>query len=241
MAERSVRTGEWMNQSRLSRGGAALTVLVIILTLLSCGGDKETAENTARPLPAVTIRAELLGMMFDEHQAREILDSVVAESGWNSPESKAATAEESRIDSVNQARLKEIVTEYGWPGKSLVGEEAALAAFLILQHADLDLQKEYLPLFEAAAEKGEVAPMHLAMLQDRILRRQDQPQIYGTQLWNDPSTGELGLYPVRDSASVDIRRDSVGLRPIGDYLRNMGIDPDTMTPPIQIQITPSEE
>jgi hypothetical protein len=32
-----------------------------------------------------------------------------------------------------------------------------------------------------------------------------------------------------DSANVDIRRDSVGMGPIADYLRAMGIDPDTMT------------
>lgn len=236
MAERIIRVGEWMNQLKLSRGGVVLTLFVLTLTLLSCGGEKEAVEDTARPLLAVTIRAELLSMMYEEQAAREVLDSVVAEKGWNSPEGKAASREEDRIDSANQVRLQEIVAEYGWPGKSLVGEEAALGAFLILQHADLSLQQEYLPMFEAAAEKGEVEPTHLAMLQDRILMRQGRKQHYGTQLWNDPSTGELGLYPIRDSVNVDARRDSVGLGPIGDYLRSFGIDPDTMTLPIEIRV-----
>lgn len=249
MAEKTIQIGERINRLTLSQTVILLALLVLTVSLLSCVSEKEVAEdtqktkNTTRTIPAVTVRAELLAMMFDEQQARDILDSVVAESGWNSPAGKAASAEENRIDSANQIRLKEIVNEYGWPGRSLVGDEAALGAFLILQHADLSLQQKYLPLFEAAAEKGEVAPIHLAMLRDRILMRQDQPQIYGTQLWNDPSTGELGLYPVRDSASVDVRRDSVGLGPIGDYLRSFGIDPDTMTTPTspyEIIITPSE-
>ncbi len=242
MAERIIRIGERMKQTWCSRGATILTFCVMTMALLSCGGEQDKSDKTDRIVPAVTVRAELIAMMTAEQQVRDEFDSIVAEFGWRTPEADSASAREVRVDRANQARLKEIVTEFGWPGRSLVGDTAALGAFLILQHAQLSVQQEYLPLFEAAARNGEVHPMHLAMLQDRILKRQGEDQIYGTQMWNDPSTGELGLYPVRDSANVDIRRDSVGLGPIREYLLSFGVDPDTMTveTPLEIHVSPTE-
>ncbi len=36
------------------------------------------------------------------------------------------------------ARLQEIVAEHGWPGRSLAGEDGADAAWLVLQHTQLE-------------------------------------------------------------------------------------------------------
>lgn len=238
MARRSVQTGEKLTRPSGCRAWGMLFAALMAVSFASCGGNNEDAKSQPRNVPAITVRSELLAMMYDDQRTRDELDSIVAESGWNSPEGKAAAAEDKRVDSANEARLKEIVAEYGWPGKSLVGEQAALGAFLILQGADLATQEEFLPLFAEAATKGEVLPMQHAMLQDRILMRKGAEQIFGTQLWNDPSSGKLGLYPIRDSSNVDVRRDSVGLGPIGDYLRAMGLNPDTMTviPPVEVHL-----
>ena len=54
--------------------------------------------------------------------------------------------EQSRKDAINVTRLREIISKYGWPGRSMVGRDGATAAFLILQHADHETQVEYLPL-----------------------------------------------------------------------------------------------
>jgi hypothetical protein len=43
------------------------------------------------------------------------------------------------------ARIAEIVEQHGWPGRSLVGDEAASAAWLLVQHSDRD------PDFQARA------------------------------------------------------------------------------------------
>ena len=77
----------------------------------------------------------------------------------------------------NLIRLKEIISEHGWPGQSMVGREAAIAAFLILQHASYETQVEYLPLVQAAVEVGELEGQWLAMLRDRILVSEGKPQI----------------------------------------------------------------
>lgn len=41
------------------------------------------------------------------------------------------------------ARLRDIFAEYGWPGRSLVGEDGAEVAWLLLQHGGPDLQRLY--------------------------------------------------------------------------------------------------
>jgi len=39
---------------------------------------------------------------------------------------------------------------------------------------------------------------HLALLQDRILMREGKPQIYGSQIINDPDTGEQIVYEINN-------------------------------------------
>ena len=53
--------------------------------------------------------------------------------------SVAERMEAARIDVANTDRLRAITAEHGWPGRALVGEEGAEAAWLIAQHADQQL------------------------------------------------------------------------------------------------------
>lgn len=78
----------------------------------------------------------------------------------------------SRVDEENLARLRAIVEEYGWPGRSLVGEDGADAAWLLLQHADsveaIEFRRTCLQLLERALESGDVDPRHFAYVSDRV-------------------------------------------------------------------------
>lgn len=49
------------------------------------------------------------------------------------PTSPADLEAMERVDRDNTAALKRIVAEHGWPGRTLVGEEAAEAAWLLAQ------------------------------------------------------------------------------------------------------------
>jgi len=51
---------------------------------------------------------------------------------------EAVVKKQDAIDKRNMKRLEEIVRQYGWPTRSMFGAEASGAAFLIVQHADLD-------------------------------------------------------------------------------------------------------
>jgi hypothetical protein len=123
------------------------------------------------------------------------------------------------IDKANMARLKEIIDAYGWPGLRFAGA-ASQTAFMVLQHADHDSQRRYLPLLREAVKRGDALGSHLALLEDRVRVADGKPQLYGSQLSGTP----LRFEPIEDEARVDERRRSVGLEPLADYARRFGLE-----------------
>jgi hypothetical protein len=125
----------------------------------------------------------------------------------------------------NAARLKEVIAAHGWPGKSLVGEEGAKAAWFILRHAigEPALQRRGVELLRQAVAAGEAAAWQAAYLEDRVRFFEGRPQVYGTQYeWGED--GQLGPYPVEDMEGVDERRRTVGLWPLEENTRRMRED-----------------
>lgn len=122
----------------------------------------------------------------------------------------------------NAARLKEIIAEHGWPGRSLVGEDGAIAAWFITQHAISDpaFQRRALELLREAHSKGEVSEKALAFLEDRICIFEGRPQIYGTQFEHD----EYGMpqpSPIADPEHVNERRIAIGMNTIEERTREL--------------------
>lgn len=120
------------------------------------------------------------------------------------------------LDTANATRVREIIDEHGWPGPALVGEDGTEAAFLIVQHADLALQQETLPLVRNAYENGTLSGQSLALLTDRVRTGAGEPQLYGTQA--TLQHGEILVHPIADSAYVDERRAALGLPPLSVYV-----------------------
>lgn len=120
------------------------------------------------------------------------------------------------------ARLKEIIVCHGWPGIGLVGEDAAKAAWLIVQHSVSDpaFMAECVGLLEEAVGRGDVAGWQLAFLQDRVCTLAGQPQYYGTQFDVDEQ-GWPTPFPVKDPATVNKRRARLGLNSLEERLEQM--------------------
>jgi hypothetical protein len=166
-----------------------------------------------------SLRRELLAMRDLDQQARqEVLKNTKPGALATDDEALKKMVE---IDRIHTTRMKEIVAEQGWPGRSLVGEDGAAAAWLLVQHADLDVdfQERSLPLVEAAVKAGEAKPSHWAYLVDRVRVNRKQPQVYGTQ-FIDRGQG-LMPQPIEDEEHVDDRRKSVGLGTLAEYAETM--------------------
>ena len=147
------------------------------------------------------LAAEILAMADDDQRFRR-------ERSTNAPWDPS-------VDERNTQRMREIVSAIGWPTLSKVGAMAEHAAWLLVQHAELDFQRECFALM-ALESADEVCARHLAYLEDRIRVREGRPQRYGTQLEKRGDGWEP--LPVDDAEGLDARRQAVGLEPITEYL-----------------------
>lgn len=118
------------------------------------------------------------------------------------------------LDKENIVRLEVLLETREWPRISEVGEDAAAAAFLVVQHASVEYQEKYLPIVRERYEQGEAKGVWVAMLTDRIRVRHGRPQIYGTQSRFVDATGEFGPYPIEDPDPLNARRAGLGMRPL---------------------------
>lgn len=142
---------------------------VFILMLLVSSTPIHGLARDAGIAPA--LQNELLRMRAEEQNLRARWHSFMRREPGSPmpPEGMALLDQQEKNDRRNIARLEEIIQRHGWPGKSLVGEEAAEVAFLILLRAEPETLKKYFPLLEAAAKKGEARLDHAARMEDRIL------------------------------------------------------------------------
>lgn len=109
--------------------------------------------------------------------------------------------------------------EIGWPGRARVGEDAARAAFFILQHAISrpDLQRRGLSLLLDAIPRGQANALDAAYLADRIAMYEGRGQMFGTQFdWDE--NGLLSPAPMADEANIDARRADIGLPPLAEAI-----------------------
>src|SRR5262245_6286792 len=203
-----------------------LSMAPLLLSLVSA----HFAQDLRAASSNEAVRRELVKMGEDDQKHRqEMMDLMdrlaVSESEKLAKKWKQAVDRQNELDGKNRQRLDQIVKEYGWPKKSVFGGEAIGVAFLIVQHAELDYQKNYLPLIKEAAAQKEARRSALAMLEDRILTREGKKQIYGTKLRLNQTTQRMELYPIDDEENVNARRAEAGLEPLAEYLkRAFGID-----------------
>ncbi|OOQ57448.1 energy transducer TonB [Mucilaginibacter pedocola] len=144
------------------------------------------------------------------------------EAGKNNPElDKSNMTKQSVIDLQNLAKVEKIFAQYGYPGKSMVGEERQSYAFMVIQHNDQPAQEKYLPLITEAANKGELRAASLAILVDRVRTGRGKKQIYGSQM-HETKDG-VKVYPIEDEPNVDKRRAKIGMPPLAVYLKQWNI------------------
>lgn len=159
-----------------------------------------------------------------DQQPRLRMDSISKKYGWDSEEMKKHWQLIQRNDSINELEVTKILDERGWLGSDLIGQQGNITLFLVIQHAGLDVQKKYLPMLKDAVRKGNAQPSNLALLEDRVALRSGKPQIYGSQIGQDPDTKKYELQPMIEPRKVNERRASVGLDSIEDYIANWSIE-----------------
>jgi 23S rRNA (guanosine2251-2'-O)-methyltransferase len=162
----------------------------------------------ARCASEPTLQAEL-----DRRLAGPLTAMAIALAEWDARPPEADTL--LRVNDDTARRLDEIVAA-GWPGLRSVGAVAADAAWLLAEHADRanETRLRWLGALADAVGSGDADPRHLATLVDRVAAVAGQAQTYGTIVML-AADGEVEFpLPVDDLASLDARREAIGLPPL---------------------------
>lgn len=149
------------------------------------------------------LQAQLKQMVAEDQAARE----------------RMLGEEMQRVDAKNYPEIVRIHERYGWPGISLVGEEAASNYWLLVQHADVhkEFQAKLLPELKRAADEGDASKVDYAYLYDRVMVGEGKSQRYGTQS-AACEDGKAQLAPVDDPGGLGQRRKDLHLMPIEQYV-----------------------
>jgi hypothetical protein len=124
------------------------------------------------------------------------------------------------IDVKNTQRMKEIVQQIGWPTISKVGSEVSSDAWLLVQHADHDVEFQvYCLELMKESQDGDVEKHEIAYLEDRIRVNQGRGQLYGTQ-FKQENQRHIPLL-IEDEVNVDLRRAEMGMGPLSEQIEVM--------------------
>jgi hypothetical protein len=200
------------------------------ITVLT-GGGTDTVLDTTRyqPVPPVEsfdnvkLRVELEEIYNSDQGIRNKYLALEKEYGHDSKEVKALMTDWRRIDSMNCIKVTAILDKYGWLATYEVGEQGNSTLFLVIQHADLNIQDKYLPKMRKAVREHKAEARELALLEDRVLLGHGKKQLFGSQVEMDAATGKYKLSPIEDEPNVNKRRAAVGLEPLEEYVKHWDI------------------
>ncbi len=124
------------------------------------------------------------------------------------------------VDRKHTSRMKELVANIGWPSISKIGSVGSSAAWLLVQHADRDVefQKQCLALMKLVPE-GDIDRGDIAYLEDRVRVNCHEPQLYGTQF--NEVEGKQVLREIENPEGVDARRLQMGLGTLQEGIEQM--------------------
>lgn len=195
-------------------------VVIILLTFLAaCNSNKSTDAILAEVWDRdQSIRQQMI----------ELTKAVTVDGRTELVDSLIATSEAvNLIDAKNMSIVDSIMN------KGLVlnlTPQSYKTIWIVIDHASLDKQEQYLPLMEKWSQDGLIGKDEYAVLYDRVAMKNNRPQRYGSQTvqFGINNNTQLYVYPVENPNLLDSLRASVGLSSMTDYLelltKTTGID-----------------
>lgn len=196
-------------------------ILTITVLLIPFFLSAQTAPALETPLDTV-LKQQLESLRTKDQCLRLMLPEVEKKFGADSEEKRYFWSLINEQDRINEVEVIQIIEKHGWLGVNRVGEMANQSIWLVIQHAPLETQEQYLPYLKESVALGESAGWYLAFLEDRILMRNGEDQLYGSQAKLDNETGKYHIYPIREVKTVNERRAAIGLGTIEEHAESNG-------------------
>ncbi len=207
---------------------------IFFIVCISCTTEKENASK----YPTVAdVKIALKDIYTSAQTYRSQIPNIRKKyNNLKSLEEQVLWQKQTLIDSINMDKVEEIIAQYGYPGKELVGDSLKqIAASIIMQNPKR--QAPYVDLIWKAAKSGNIKLMDAAFLEDRVLMFSGKNQKYGTSMKYDTlsidqntkfAVTKLRVWPIERPEKVDSLRFSVGLYPLSKQCEMMNIDVNTV-------------
>lgn len=190
-----------------------LVLMALMSSLCACFGQKIDCnlEKTVQQLEEIHQKDQEIRLEFME------LLGKYQESGEGALKLMMVGNKMENIDEENQEYVLGLLEECGWSNE--LSEEAHQTIFLVIQHADTPVIQKYISWVKEKVDSGHLMPDDYATMLDRKLMYENKPQIYGTQTFADKETNINYVWPIQSPDSVNIRRTTVGLPEMDEYLK----------------------
>ncbi len=155
------------------------------------------------------------------HQLMELTKAVTVEGRTELLDSLILVSEIVERNDARNIKVVDRILERGLPQG--LSKESYKTIWIVIDHAPLEKQEQYLPLIEQMASKGYIGLDEYAILYDRVAMGQNRPQRYGSQIVQFGSADALQLYvwPIEEAGELDSLRNSVGMSSFYDYLQQI--------------------
>ncbi|MFA4893732.1 DUF6624 domain-containing protein [Brevundimonas sp.] len=172
----------------------------------------EEARQAALP-PTTSDRERLERMGVLDQVGRRALNPIDLTALPEAERAAANTAMWAPLTAMDERLLAELLTMIppeGWFLKSVYGDRAAGAAFLIIQHSDLENWRRFVPVLEPLVAAGEVDGQSYGLMYDRLAENEGRPQRYGTQVTCKAGKWVIDWENLEDPENADARRREMG-------------------------------
>jgi hypothetical protein len=188
----------------------------------------EEARQAALP-PATSDRERLERMGILDQVGRRALSPIdlsVLPEDERQVASGMMWARLAALDRRLMAELLTMVPPEGWFLKSVYGDQAARAAFLIVQHSGVEHWRRFVPVLEPLVASGEVDGQAYALMYDRLAQSEGRPQRYGTQVTCKAGKWVIDRENLEDPENADARRREIGFQgTLAEYEQLFADDP----------------
>jgi len=229
------RAFEWLNLS-IDSGWSNLEHLNTDSDLVSLHADARWAKTIAHLKTKVAerethydqeLKTQLEQINDEDQNLRNQLTVIEKKSGYESKEVNALWDQIEEKDAIHFKAVEAILAKHGWLGPKQVGSKASQTLFLVIQHADAEARRKYVPMMREAVKEKKARASSLALMEDRIAVEAGEKQIYGSQL--SIVDGKTALRPTEDPDHLDERRAALGMSTIAEYLANRKLEWDVDT------------
>ncbi|SNS06035.1 DUF6624 domain-containing protein [Hymenobacter mucosus] len=185
-------------------------LLALWVPLWSACQDFAPTSPTPTAQEYTRLRNVLTAVYERDQQVRNIDFELIR---TDSVAARAFSAQLHATDSLNQAIVLPLLARYGWLPRQAIGEQAADALFLVVQHSDLAIMRRFLPQLQEQARRGQASAPDAATMQDRVLMLEGKKQVYGTQASNNVRPHQqriVVVWPIQAPDKVNSLRRQVG-------------------------------